>query len=118
MSEEAGTTRDVIEVHLDSRGLPVIVTDTAGIRRRRSAVEAEGIHGGRFARVEDADLVLSIVDATAPEESSAPIAGTFRAIARPQQGRPRESCAKCRPIRAYERLCALCQDRRGGGGTR
>ena len=35
VSEEAGTTRDVIEVHLDLRGLPVIVTDTAGIRRRK-----------------------------------------------------------------------------------
>jgi len=74
VSEEAGTTRDVIEVHLDLRGLPVIVTDTAGIRGAGSAVEAEGIRR-TLARVEDADLVLWMVDATAPEESSAPIPG-------------------------------------------
>ena len=74
VSEEAGTTRDVIEVHLDLRGLPVIVTDTAGIREAGSAVEAEGIRR-TLARVEDADLVLWMVDATAPEESSAPIPG-------------------------------------------
>ena len=72
VSEEAGTTRDVIEVHLDLRGLPVIVTDTAGIRAAQGAVEAEGIRR-TLARVEDADLVLWMVDATAPEESSAPI---------------------------------------------
>ena len=65
VSEEAGTTRDVIEVHLDLGGLPVIVTDTAGIREARGAVEAEGISRA-LARVEEADLVLWLVDATAP----------------------------------------------------
>jgi tRNA modification GTPase len=73
VSEEAGTTRDVIEVHLDLRGYPVIVTDTAGIRVAQGAVEAEGIRR-TLARVEDADLVLWMVDATAPEESPARIA--------------------------------------------
>jgi tRNA modification GTPase len=72
VSEEAGTTRDVIEVHLDLGGLPVIVTDTAGIREAQGAVEAEGIRR-TLARVEDADLVLWMVDATAPEENSTPI---------------------------------------------
>ena len=65
VSEEAGTTRDVIEVHLDLRGLPVIVTDTAGLREAEGAVEAEGIRR-TLARVEEADLVLWLVDATAP----------------------------------------------------
>jgi tRNA modification GTPase len=65
VSEEAGTTRDVIEVHLDLRGYPVIVTDTAGIREAEGAVEAEGIRR-TLARVEDADLVLWMIDATAP----------------------------------------------------
>jgi tRNA modification GTPase len=65
VSEEAGTTRDVIEVHLDLRGLPVIVTDTAGIRAAQGAVEAEGIRR-TLQRVEDADLVLWMIDATAP----------------------------------------------------
>ncbi len=46
VSEEAGTTRDVIEVHLDLGGLPVILTDTAGIREAQGKVEAEGIQSG------------------------------------------------------------------------
>ncbi|HVQ11391.1 MAG TPA: tRNA uridine-5-carboxymethylaminomethyl(34) synthesis GTPase MnmE [Methyloceanibacter sp.] len=69
VSEEAGTTRDVIEVHLDLRGLPVIVTDTAGIRAAQGAVEAEGIRR-TLQRVEDADLVLWMVDATADRNSA------------------------------------------------
>jgi tRNA modification GTPase len=56
----------VIEVHLDLGGLPVIVTDTAGIREAEGAVEAEGVRR-TLARVGDADLVLWIVDATAPQ---------------------------------------------------
>ena len=43
VSEEAGTTRDVIEVRLDLDGLPVIVSDTAGIREAASEIEREGI---------------------------------------------------------------------------
>ena len=69
VSEEAGTTRDVIEVHLDLRGLPVIVTDTAGIRAAQGAVEAEGIRR-TLARVEDADLVLWMVDVSADRNSA------------------------------------------------
>jgi tRNA modification GTPase len=56
----------VIEVHLDLGGLPVIVTDTAGIREAEGAVEAEGVRRA-LARVENADLVLWMVDAAAPE---------------------------------------------------
>ena len=65
VSEEAGTTRDVIEVHLDLGGLPVILTDTAGIREAQGKVEAEGIRRA-LARAEAADLVMWLVDATAP----------------------------------------------------
>ncbi len=65
VSEEAGTTRDVIEVHLDLGGIPVILVDTAGIREARGKIEAEGISRA-LARVEQADLVLWLVDATAP----------------------------------------------------
>ena len=46
VSEEAGTTRDVIEVHLDLGGLPVMLTDTAGLREAQGKVEAEGIRPG------------------------------------------------------------------------
>jgi tRNA modification GTPase len=65
VSEEAGTTRDVIEVHLDLGGLPVILADTAGIRAGIGAVEGEGIRRA-LARAEDADLVLWVIDATEP----------------------------------------------------
>ena len=63
VSEEAGTTRDAIEVHLDLGGLPVIVTDTAGLREAEGAVEAEGIRR-TLARVEEADLVIWLADAS------------------------------------------------------
>jgi tRNA modification GTPase len=65
VSEEAGTTRDVIEVHLDLGGVPVMLIDTAGLREAAGAVEEEGIRRA-LARGGDADLVLWLVDATAP----------------------------------------------------
>jgi tRNA modification GTPase len=66
VSEEAGTTRDAIEVHLDLSGLPVIVTDTAGIREARGPVEEAGIKRA-LARVGAADLVVWLVDASSPD---------------------------------------------------
>jgi len=72
VSEEAGTTRDVIEVHLDLAGLAVIVTDTAGIRETQTAIEIEGIRR-TFERANDADLVIwltDIADAVPPPLSS------------------------------------------------
>jgi tRNA modification GTPase len=66
VSEEAGTTRDIIEVHLDLGGVPVMLVDTAGLREAEGKVEAEGIRRA-MARAGDADLVLWIVDGTAPQ---------------------------------------------------
>lgn len=57
VSSEAGTTRDVIEVRLDLAGLPVIVSDTAGIRETSGEVEREGIRRS-IAAAGDANLVL------------------------------------------------------------
>jgi tRNA modification GTPase len=65
VSEEAGTTRDVLEVHLDLGGLPVILSDTAGLRETESKVEAEGVRRAR-SRTEAADVVLWLVDAAVP----------------------------------------------------
>jgi len=65
VSDEAGTTRDVIEVRLDVNGLPVIVSDTAGLRETSSKVEQEGIRRS-FMEVERAGLVLWLVDGAAP----------------------------------------------------
>ena len=71
VSEEAGTTRDVIEVHLDIGGLPVIVADTAGLREGGGAIESEGMRRA-LARAHGADLVLWIVDGADPHPSARP----------------------------------------------
>jgi tRNA modification GTPase len=64
VSPYAGTTRDVIEVHLDLDGYPVTVLDTAGLRDSDDPVEQEGVRRARE-RAAGADLVLWVVDATA-----------------------------------------------------
>lgn len=66
VSEEAGTTRDIIEVRLDLQGLPVVVSDTAGLRDSTASIEREGIRR-TLARSRSADLILWLMDATAPE---------------------------------------------------
>ncbi|MGE0856773.1 MAG: tRNA uridine-5-carboxymethylaminomethyl(34) synthesis GTPase MnmE [Hyphomicrobiaceae bacterium] len=66
VSAEAGTTRDPIEVRLDLEGLPVVVTDTAGIRETDGSVEREGIRRS-VARAADAELILWLTDTGSPE---------------------------------------------------
>ncbi len=65
----AGTTRDVIEVHLDLGGYPVVAADTAGLRDSSDLVEAEGVRRAR-ARAAEADLKVLVVDATRPQEAT------------------------------------------------
>ena len=62
VSEIAGTTRDVIETHLNIDGYPVIVSDTAGIRESKNEIEKKGIKLS-LNRAEEADLKLVVVDA-------------------------------------------------------
>ena len=62
VSEVAGTTRDVIETHLNFDGYPVIVSDTAGIRNSKNEIEKKGIKIA-LNRAEDADLKLVIISA-------------------------------------------------------
>lgn len=66
VTPEAGTTRDTIEVQLELAGLPVTLIDTAGLRETDNAIEREGIARARIA-AKDADLVIHIVDAAAPD---------------------------------------------------
>lgn len=47
VSADAGTTRDVIEVHLDLGGYPVLLADTAGLRETPDALEEEGVRRAR-----------------------------------------------------------------------
>ncbi|MGE3149855.1 MAG: tRNA modification GTPase, partial [Pseudorhodoplanes sp.] len=69
VSPHAGTTRDVIEVHLDLDGYPVTLLDTAGIRETDDPVEQEGVTRAK-ARAADADLVLWVVDAADPAQAA------------------------------------------------
>jgi tRNA modification GTPase len=61
VSEIAGTTRDVIETHLNIDGYPVIVSDTAGIRESKNEIEKKGIKLS-LNRADEADLKLIVVD--------------------------------------------------------
>ena len=61
VSEVAGTTRDIIEVHLNIDGLPVIVSDTAGIRKARDEIERKGIKLA-LKKAEDADINIVIIE--------------------------------------------------------
>jgi tRNA modification GTPase len=69
VSPHAGTTRDVIEVHLDLGGYPVTLLDTAGIRDTEDPVEREGVARAR-ARAEAADLVLWLTEGVGPNPPS------------------------------------------------
>jgi tRNA modification GTPase len=62
VSPVPGTTRDVIEVHLDLDGYPVTLLDTAGIRDSDDPVEQEGVRRARQ-RASEADLILWVYDA-------------------------------------------------------
>jgi len=62
VSEIAGTTRDVVETHLNIDGYPVIISDTAGIRDSKDEIEKKGIKLS-LKRAENADLKLVVVDA-------------------------------------------------------
>ena len=69
VSEEPGTTRDLLEEPLSIDGIPVRLVDTAGLREATGAVERQGVR-----RAEDqlrrADLRLIVVDATTPDASN------------------------------------------------
>ena len=62
VSEIAGTTRDVVETHLNIDGYPVIISDTAGIRDSKDEIEKKGIKLS-LNKAENADLKLVVVDA-------------------------------------------------------
>ena len=79
VSEVAGTTRDVVEVHLDLSGYPVTLADTAGLRALpeddpADQIEREGMRRAR-ARADEADLVLAVFDLTRwPDPDRSPLA--------------------------------------------
>jgi tRNA modification GTPase len=65
VTDRPGTTRDVLEVHLELDGLPVTLLDTAGIRETSDPIEKEGIARARY-RAKSADFRLVLLDASSP----------------------------------------------------
>ena len=61
VSEKAGTTRDIIEIHIDMEGIPVILSDTAGIREAADEIEAKGVKLA-LRKAENADLNIILLD--------------------------------------------------------
>ena len=61
VSEIAGTTRDVVEAHLNLDGYPVVISDTAGIRESQDEIEKKGIKLA-LKRAEDADLNIIVIE--------------------------------------------------------
>jgi len=61
VSEEEGTTRDVIETFLNIDGYPVLLADTAGIRKAKNEVEKKGISLA-LGKSEEADLNIIVID--------------------------------------------------------
>ena len=61
VSEIAGTTRDVIETHLNIDGYPVIMSDTAGIRDAQDEIEKKGVKLA-LKKAENADLNIVVIE--------------------------------------------------------
>jgi tRNA modification GTPase len=65
VSEIAGTTRDIVETHLSIAGVPLKISDTAGLHETNDKIEAEGIRRA-LKKASDADIKIFLVDASNP----------------------------------------------------
>lgn len=68
VSDQPGTTRDIVSEVANIRGIPVKLVDTAGMRRCADAIEAMGVERARGA-LADADIALAVVDGSRPLEA-------------------------------------------------
>lgn len=80
-SEIAGTTRDVIEVHMDLRGLPVTFLDTAGVRLTKDEVETLGVERA-LARAATADLRVILLEQRGAAAALVPLPGDIIVVAK------------------------------------
>ncbi|WP_208439217.1 tRNA uridine-5-carboxymethylaminomethyl(34) synthesis GTPase MnmE [Bartonella tribocorum] len=71
VTEEAGTTRDALEMRLVFGGLPIFLTDTAGFRKTENKIEQLGIEVAKQ-HVREADLVILVYDIGNPEKIDLP----------------------------------------------
>ncbi|KYO40339.1 tRNA modification GTPase GTPBP3, mitochondrial isoform X2 [Alligator mississippiensis] len=82
VSPVPGTTRDVVETTLNVGGYPVVLSDTAGLRDARDPVEQEGVSRARD-RLQQADLVLAVLDAAELAPQPGRLAGALQAVLPP-----------------------------------
>ncbi len=66
VTEQAGTTRDILREHIQLDGMPLHIIDTAGLRESSNVVEQEGIRRAHQ-EIEKADKVLLLIDCTDPK---------------------------------------------------
>ncbi len=66
VTDVAGTTRDTLSEQMSIAGIPMLITDTAGIRKSTGSIESRGIERTRAA-IADADLVVVVLDGTIPD---------------------------------------------------
>jgi len=80
-SEVAGTTRDVIEVHMDLRGLPVTFLDTAGVRLTKDEVETLGVERA-LSRAAAADLRVILLEQKGAAAALVPLPGDITVVSK------------------------------------
>lgn len=79
VTEIAGTTRDVLHAKITLNGLPITLTDTAGLRETGDVVEQEGIKRA-YKEIEQADLLLLVYDVTTIDDPLALADGFFHQL--------------------------------------
>ncbi|WP_252247475.1 tRNA uridine-5-carboxymethylaminomethyl(34) synthesis GTPase MnmE [Clostridium sp. ZBS4] len=78
VTDVPGTTRDIIEEYLNIDGIPIKITDTAGIRETEDTVEKIGVERSRE-KIEEADLIILILDSSRElEEEDKEIINTIK----------------------------------------
>ena len=69
VSDTPGTTRDAVDIHLDIKGYPVILTDTAGLRKTCDDIEKQGIEIA-VEKIKEADFILAVFDASKDDKNT------------------------------------------------
>ncbi|MEO5595737.1 MAG: tRNA uridine-5-carboxymethylaminomethyl(34) synthesis GTPase MnmE [Lysobacteraceae bacterium] len=78
VTEQAGTTRDLLREEIRVDGIGLTLVDTAGLRESLDAIEVEGIRRAR-SELDRADLVLAVLDAREADRQRADLTGEIRA---------------------------------------
>jgi|APSaa5957512493_1039668.scaffolds.fasta_scaffold11318_4 tRNA modification GTPase len=128
VSSQAGTTRDIVEVHLNLGGYPVVLADTAGLRQSGDAIEVEGVRRAQE-RGAQADLKIVLYDCAETPVPGAEVLAllgdggilvankTDRAAAAPTQGLPISIKTGAGLNDLLRRLGAEAGQRMGDGGS-